>query len=47
MAIEAAFFVLSYGGSHVFLSRRIYYTLIFFSCLSTQSADMEKTETSV
>ena len=41
------FFVLSYGGSHVFLSRRIYYTPLFFSCPSTQSVDMEKAETSV
>ena len=46
-AIESAFFVLSYGGSHVFSSRRIYYTPLFFSCPSTQPADMEKTETSV
>ena len=47
LAIESAFFVLSYGRSHVFLSRKIYYTPLFFSCPSTQSADMEKTETSV
>ena len=32
------------GVRMYFLLRRIYYTSLFFSCPSTQSADMEKTE---